>query len=145
MEHKKEFMDPLHVAWIKDHKIPIPVDVCLRKYPWAQFVPNEENWFASTLRCGVCSKWSDYFKLNKNYRTDMSIGKGIHKNTRAQYLTALANHAKSAQHQLVIKKLESRTLEDIKEDDYQFSLGENFNDGAFLGINTLYYIIAFTN
>ena len=45
----------------------------------------------------------------------------------------------------VIKKLESRTLEDIKEDDYQFSLGENFNDGAFLGINTLYYIETFAN
>ena len=104
----------------------------MKDYKWAELVPNEADWFSSSIRCGVCHKWSRYFNVNKRFETNISKKEGIFKQSRPEYLNALLVHSKSPQHESVMNKLEDRTLEDIEHDDYQFSLGENFDDGSLL-------------
>ena len=64
--HKTRFMtaeDFLNVA--RYQKAILPAKKIYERYPWVQYLFDETNPAASKVRCGLCYKYSDHFKIKK--------------------------------------------------------------------------------
>ena len=79
---------------------------------------------------GLCNRYSKKFKIyHSSKRYDpMSYSEGVIHPTESENLLAIRNHLGSAQHQGVVKRLQSMTLSEISEDDFDFTSGQYESD-----------------
>ena len=87
------------------------------------FFVNNTSFFVG----GLCYKYTNRLKIRHNTKQydPMTKAEGVIYNTESENLRVLRSHLKSKQHQGLVSRLQSMTLEDIMDDDYDFDSGEH--------------------
>lgn len=101
---------PRWIDQIKAHQADlIPVDVVEKNIIWIEYIFNNAEPKKSTIRCRLCNKYFDEFKIKPQYKSSLASKEGLLRSNKFKNKEILAAHATSPSHLTIIEKLEERS------------------------------------
>ena len=121
--------DFMNMAKYQDNLV--PVKQVYDKHRWVEHIydPNLGGYGrrVSKLRCALCYKYSDYFKIDidpHKRRPLITTEEGDLKSSERDNSLMLFHHERSAQHTMVVEELKKRNLDKLMNDNYQLSIND---------------------
>lgn len=100
---------PRWIDQIKAHQIElIPVDVVEKNKVWVEYLYNAKEPKISTLRCRLCYKYFDEFRIKPQHKSSFASKEGMLRVNKFKNKEAITLHANSPSHLAIIEKLQAR-------------------------------------